>query len=127
MRLDDVIFLHKTSFGYDDNMNVTETEEILNVGKCKVLPNTSAGQIKCNDGQIYQYSYTIILRNPNTFIEGGDFSMDFSTDFKVGETFQAIPQEGDMISVFHKLSGKTFKQRVIGVTYLPKKYFKIYI
>lgn len=66
MRLDDRIQLQKTTITKDEQLNRIVTKDFELTNKCKILPNTAASTIKCNDGQSRVYSYEVIMRKPKS-------------------------------------------------------------
>jgi len=72
MRLDDHLELLITENGYDEDMNPTELTTTIDIGKCKILPNTAASRVRGNDGNEYIYAYEIFVRNPARIIVEGD-------------------------------------------------------
>lgn len=82
MRLDDKISIKKVVSSFDDELNPIVTEQVYDLGKCCITPNSSAQKIKGNDGSDYVYFYLIIMRKPK------DNAL--------------IPREGDMVHITKK-------------------------
>lgn len=60
---------YKTAEKYtDDNLDVVEDVEWLDLGKCIIMPNTAARQVKGNDSEPRMYSYEVIMRKPKAHI-----------------------------------------------------------
>lgn len=72
MRLDDTLELYTVESGYDTNLNPTESVKVVNIGKCKILPNSKAVKTRGNDGSEYIYSFEIFVRNPKQIVVEGD-------------------------------------------------------
>lgn len=66
MRLDDSIELQKTIVMRDEQLNPIVTKDFELISKCKILPNTKASTIKCNDGQNRVYSFEVVMRKPKS-------------------------------------------------------------
>ncbi len=66
MRLDDRIQLQKVNVTKDENLNRVVTKVFDLIKKCKILPNTKASTIKCNDGESRVYSYEVVMRKPKS-------------------------------------------------------------
>ena len=64
MNLSDKIELETSYTFLNENLNEVVRTEWVDLGKCLIMPNTSAAKVKGNDGKEYIYSYEIILRKP---------------------------------------------------------------
>ena len=59
----------KTTYTYlNENLNEVSNTEWVDLGKCLIMPNTSASKTKGNDGKEYIYSYEILLRKPKNYL-----------------------------------------------------------
>ena len=68
MNLTDKIEIERTYTFLNENLNEVDMKEWVELGKCLIMPNTSAAKAKGNDGKEYIYSYEIILRKPKNNI-----------------------------------------------------------
>lgn len=68
MNLPDKIALEVTVAFVNENLNEVNYTEWVDLGKCLIMPNTSAAKMKGNDGKEYIYSYEIVMRKPKTNI-----------------------------------------------------------
>lgn len=80
MNLPDKIRFERNYTFLNENLNEVNLVEWIDLGKCLIMPNTSASKTKGNDGKEYIYSYEIILRKPKEY----------------------IPKENDMIHIVKK-------------------------
>lgn len=72
MRLDDTLELYTVESDYDSNLNAVESVKVVNIGKCKILPNSKAVKTRGNDGSEFVYSFEIFVRNPKQIVVEGD-------------------------------------------------------
>lgn len=93
MNLSDSIELQEVISDFDENLNEIEVKEWILLGKCHIMPNTSARLTKTNDGKGYVYAYEILMHKPKK---------------------QVFPKENDLVRI-KKKDGTIDKEcRVIG-------------
>lgn len=94
MRLDDKIWLQKATISYDEELNAHEQTKTTYLGKCVIVQNSSATQVKSNDGSMYTYSYIVYLRKP--------------------KEMENIPFENDIVHIIKKDGTIDTKKKVVG-------------
>lgn len=67
MNLSDTIELKKAEIITDEMLNEVETTKWVSLGKCIIMPNTSAKHIRGNDGSIFIYSYEILFKKAKSY------------------------------------------------------------
>lgn len=67
MKLSDTIELKKVEVTTDDKLNEIETIKWVSLGKCVIMPNTSARQTRGNDGTTYIYSCEILFKKAKSY------------------------------------------------------------
>ena len=100
MNLSDNIWLQKATTIYDDNLNAHEQTETTYLGKCVIVQNSSAAQIKSNDGSLFTYSYIVYLRKP--------------------KELKNIPLENDIVHIVKKDGTIDTTKKVVGFRTLRK-------
>lgn len=68
MKLGDYIEIKEVYSEYDAKLNEVEVVQWIPLGKCIIVPNTSAKITKTNDGEEYIYSYEVIMKKPKSII-----------------------------------------------------------
>ena len=68
MNLPDTIQLELIEAKLDTKLDVVETAKWVNIGKCLIMPNTSARLIKANNTEGYVYSYEVIMRKHKVYL-----------------------------------------------------------
>lgn len=81
MRLGDTISLQVALSYRDENGDTVERSYPVPLGKCIIMPNDSAREIKGQDGKSYIYSYVIMLKKPKPYpIVDGRIYINMVTD-----------------------------------------------
>lgn len=80
MNLSDKIQLETNVVFVNEKLNEVNITKWIDLGKCLIMPNTSAAKIKGNDGKDFIYSYEVIMRKPKEY----------------------IPKENDMVHIIKK-------------------------